>query len=157
MAKKKDTLYSPNGKIEKSILSALKEITKSDAESYFILFKYAPELIPADNIKTFEDLKSNYATFEGRTEQSLEKSLFREDVQKAIKYLLKRLDGKRDIELLNKYYNLSMSGDVQALKSYLDFKKKYFADNEADELKSILKGVTIKNDDDEDDDFEMKL
>ena len=40
MAKKKDTLYSPNGKIEKSILSALKEITKSDAESYFILFKY---------------------------------------------------------------------------------------------------------------------
>lgn len=153
--KKKDTLYTPNGKIEKSILSALKEITKSDAETYFILFKYAPELLPAENIKTFEDLKSNYAAFENRTEQSLEKGLFREDVQSAIKYLLKRLDGKRDIELLNKYYSLAMGGDVQALKAYVDFKKGFFADNEADELKAILAGATVK--DDYDDNFEMKI
>lgn len=153
--KKKDTLYSPKAKTEKSILSALKEITKSDAETYYILFRYAPELLPAENIKTYQDLKSNYAAFENRTEQSLEKGLFREDVQSAIKYLLKRLDGKRDIELLNKYYSLAMGGDVQALKAYMDFKKTFFSDNEADELKAILAGATIKDDDN--DDFEMKI
>lgn len=45
MTKKKDTVVSVNGN-EKSILSALKDITHSDAEAYFIIWKYAPELLP---------------------------------------------------------------------------------------------------------------
>ena len=49
-----------------------------------------------------------------------------------------------------------MNGDVQALKAYMDFKKNFFADNETSELKAILKGVNVTNDDNIDD-FEMKL
>ena len=69
--------------------------------------------------------------------------------------MLKRLDGKRDIELLNKYYELSMAGDVQALKAYMDFKKNFFTDDETDELKSILDGAS--SDIADDDDFEMQF
>lgn len=157
MPKKKDTIYSSGNNTEKSMLSALKDITHSDAEAYFIIWKYAPQLLPdAENIKTFEDLKNNYKNFETRTEQSFEKALFKEDVQAGVRYLLKRLDGKRDVDLLNKYYSLAMNGDVQALKAYMDFKKNFFADNETNELKAILSGASITGEDDTDD-FEMKL
>lgn len=142
---------------EKSMISALKEITRSDAETYYILWKYAPTLLPQnEKIKSFEDLTSTYKNLENRTEQSFEKALFKEDVQNAIKFLLKRLDGKRDIDLLNKYYELAMGGDVQALKAYLGFKKSFFADDETNELKSILNGVNLDIDDSTDD-FMMKL
>lgn len=156
MPKKKDTIYSGGNNTEKSILSALKDITHSDAEAYFIIWKYAPELLPNNEIKSFEDLKNTYKNFENRTEQSFEKALFKEDVQAGIKYLLKRLDGKRDVDLLNKYFSLAMNGDVQALKAYMDFKKNFFADNETSELKAILSGVNLISGDDAED-FEMKL
>ncbi len=155
MPKKKDTIRSEKGQ-EKALLPALKDITHSDSEAYFIIWKYAPQLLPnEENIKTFADLKKNYKCFEDRTEQGFEKSLFKEDVQIGIRYLLKRLDGKRDIDLLNKYYALAMAGDVQALKAYVDFKKSFFADNEADELKDILKGANVNVSDDDIDDFQM--
>lgn len=153
----KDVISSSNG-AEKSILSALKDITHSDAESYFIIWKYAPELLPNNEIiKTFHDLKNNYKNFEKRTEQSLEKALFKEDVQAGIRYLMKRLDGKRDIDLLNKYYTLAMGGDVQALKAYMDFKKNLFADSEADELAEILNSAKVCISDDDMDDFKMEF
>ena len=101
-------------------------------------------------------MKNTYKNFENRTEQSFEKALFKEDVQSGVKYLLKRLDGKRDVDLLNKYYSLAMNGDVQALKAYMDFKKNFFADNESNELKAILSGVNVSGEDDADD-FEMTL
>lgn len=153
--KKKDTIHANNGS-EKSLLSALKDITHSDAEAYFIIWKYAPELLPnSDTIKSFEDLKNTYRNFENRTEQSFEKALYKEDVQAGIKYLLRRLDGKRDVDLLNKYYDLAMGGDVQALKAYMNFKKIFFVDNEADELKEILRGASVNISDDDIDDFQM--
>ena len=157
MPKNKDTIYSGSGS-EKSILPALKDMTHSDSESYYIIWRYAPELLPSnENIKTFEDLKSTYKCFENRTEQSLEKALFKEDVQAGVKYLLKRLDGKRDIDLLNKYYDLAMGGDLQALKGYMQLKEMLFADNEADELKEILKGASVNVSDDDIDDFKMEF
>jgi hypothetical protein len=157
MPKKKDTIYSKGNNTEKSILCALKEITHSDAEAYFIIWKYAPELLPnSDTIKSFEDLQNTYKNFENRTEHSFEKALFKEDVQAGIKYLLRRLDCKRDVDLLNKYYSLAMNGDVQALKAYMDFKKNFFADNETSELKAILSGVKLTGGNNTDD-FEMEL
>ena len=154
--KKTETRLSPIKGQEKSPITALKEITKSDAETYFILWKYAPELLPnGAEIKTFDDLKNTYKNLENRTEQSFEKALYKEDVQAGIRYVLKRLDGKRDVDLLNKYFELAMSGDVQALKAYMDFKENFFADTEANELKAILGGVSISRSSEEDDDFEM--
>lgn len=82
--------------------------------------------------------------------------LYKEDVQAGIRYLLKRLDGKRDIELLIKYYDMALGGDVQALKAYMDFKKNFFTDNETDELKDILAGAVVDIDDD-DEDFKMNF
>ena len=109
---------------EKSIIRTLKQMLNNDAIMYYILWKYAPDAIPEeDNIKTYADLCNKYKALKGRAEQSVEKSLYKEEVQSAIKLLLKRLDGKRDIELLNKYYDLAMSGDVQALKAYMEFRK----------------------------------
>ena len=157
MPKHKDTIRAGNGS-ERSILMAVKDITHSDAETYFILWKYAPQLLPCgETIKTFEDLKNNYKNFEKRTEQSLEKALYKEDVQAAVKYLMKRMDGKRDIDLLNKYYDLAMGGDLQALKGYMQLKEILFADNEADELKEILKGASVNARDDDIDDFKMEF
>ncbi len=46
MPKKKDTIYSSRNNTEKSMLSALKDITHSDAEAYFIIWKYAPQNTP---------------------------------------------------------------------------------------------------------------
>lgn len=157
MNKKKDTVRSERGQ-EKALLPALKDITHSDTEAYFIIWKYAPQLLPNDeNIKTFNDLTKVYKCFEGRSEQGLEKALFKEDVQAGIKYLLKRLDGKRDVDLLNKYYELAMSGDVQALKAYLLYKKAFFADDETNELKAILSDARISTDDSDDFDMDMEL
>lgn len=111
---------------EKSIIRTLKQMLNNDAIMYYILWKYAPDAIPEeDNIKTYSDLCNKYKALQGRTEQSVEKSLYKEEVQAAIKVLLKRLDGKRDIELLNKYYDLAMGGDVQALKAYIDYEILY--------------------------------
>lgn len=151
-----EVIRSPKGG-ETGLINAIKRITNNDAETYYIIYLYAKELLPkGDEIKSYADLQNVYAAFKNRTEQSCQKFLYKEDVQQGIKYLLRRLDGKRDTALLNKYYELAMSGDVQALKAYMDFKKSYFADNdEADELKAILKGVKINNNDD--DDFEMSL
>lgn len=157
MNKKKDTVRSDRGQ-EKALLPALKDITHSDAEAYFIIWKYAPQLLPnGDNISSFDDLKNTYKNFESRTEQSMEKALFKEDVQAGIKYLLKRLDSKRDVDLLNKYYELAMSGDVQALKAYLLYKKAFFADDETNELKAILSDARISTDDSDDFDMDMEL
>lgn len=46
---------------EKALIQALKAITHSDSETYYIIWKYAPQLLPGgENIKTFEDLKNTY-------------------------------------------------------------------------------------------------
>ncbi|MBP3630016.1 MAG: hypothetical protein J6J23_00860 [Clostridia bacterium] len=143
---------------EKSIIRTLKQMLNNDAIMYYILWKYAPDAIPEeDNIKTYSDLCNKYKALQGRTEQSVEKSLYKEEVQAAIKVLLKRLDGKRDIELLNKYYDLAMSGDVQALKAYMEFKTKFFKDSEDGELKAILNGASTSVDYSDTEDFKMEF
>ena len=119
-----------------------------------VLFLYAPEFLPTQ-VKTFAELKKEYSEFKNLEEKDCKKSLLKSDVQRAVRTLMKRLDGKRDIELLNKYYDLAMGGDVQALKAYMDFKRRYFTDDESDELTAILKGASIEKS--KDDDFEMDL
>lgn len=141
-------------KSEQTIIAALKDITHSDAETYYVIWKYAPELFNVE-YKTFDDLKAAYKNIGDRTEASFEKAELKEDVQTAIKYLLKRLDGKRDIRLLNKYYEKAMDGDVQALKAYMEFKKNFFADDEINELKTILDGANVTVHDDDIDNFKM--
>ena len=58
MAKKNDNTsveYSSGGKPgvkqEQSVISVLKDMVKSDVKIYYILFKYAPELLPKNTKK----------------------------------------------------------------------------------------------------------
>ena len=49
---------------EKSVLMSLKDMVKTDGKVYYILWKYAPDLLPKNTlenpIKTFEDLTAAY-------------------------------------------------------------------------------------------------
>ena len=138
---------------DKSLLVSLKEITTSEDVAYYIAYKYAPDILEKDNIKTFADSQAAYVRFQNRDEKNMDKLLYKESSQKAIKYLLKRLDTSRDITLLNKYYKLAEGGDVKALEAYLKFKTAFFADdNDTDELKELLRGASTSS---KDDDFEM--
>lgn len=147
-----------NNSSERSMIGTLKKMLNNDAIMYYILWKYAPDILPDnENIKDFADLCNKYETLQGRTEQSIQKSLYKQNVQDAVKFLLKRLDGKRDIELLNKYYEKAMGGDVQALKAYMEFKTTFFKDSEDDELKAILSGANTSVDYSDTEDFKMEL
>lgn len=152
------TMAKNNNSSEKSMMGTLKQMLNNDAIMYYILWKYAPDILPDnENIKNYADLCNKYETLQGRTEQSIEKSLYKENVQAAIKFLLKRLDGMRDIELLNKYYKKAMDGDVQALKAYMEFKTAFFKDSEDDELKAILNGASTSVDYSDTEDFKMEF
>lgn len=147
---------------DKTVFAAIKEMVHSDKEAYYIIWKYAPELLPnieGDKMKiaTFKDLQAQYKALADRSEQTLAKCLYNPDVQQATRYLLKRLDGKRDIDLLNKYYELAMQGDTQCFSTYLKFKKEFFADEATNELKNIIASAPTKMDYSDIEDMEMEV
>ncbi len=143
MAGNKDSGYS-RGKHtsqEQSVLSKLKSMVKTDAKVYFIMWKFSPHLLPNQSIKTFADLKGNYKTFtDGMTETSCNNWLVEENVQTAVKWLLKRLHQAKLIELYDTYY-LKAKEDTNAFKAFIDFSEKFFTDEKDSELLSILNGI----------------
>lgn len=144
---------------EQNILSTLQTKTGiSRPRAYWIVWKFAPHLLP-QRCDTFEDLRKNFPSdFANANEKNFENLLNYEDVQNGVKWLLKRLDGQRDIELYNKYYELAMGGNVQALKAYMDFKETFFGELAKDDLREILRNAQVPDDsDDSEDDFVMKL
>ena len=147
MAKKSDKEGN-----SRTLLQELTDIA-GEAYAYYVLFLYCPEYLDPD-VKTFEVLKNRYQRMENQNEKAMKKGLYRDNVQEAIKILLTRIDKIRDAQLMNKYFRLAMSGDVQALKAYMDFKKNYFANDES-ELSQILGKINLNSVDDVDDDFQM--
>ena len=127
---------------EQSIISKIKEMVKTDAKVYFILWKYAPHLIPEDRkIITFDDLKSSYKTFtDGMTEQNCNNWLTEQNVQTAIKWLMNRLHQAKMIELYNLYFDKAKE-DTQAFKAFIEFSEKFFAEQKDSELLGILQGI----------------
>lgn len=126
---------------EESIIAHLKGLVKTDAKVYFILWKYAPNLLPKQNIKTFNDLKANYKTFtDGMTEISCNNWLYEQNVQTAIKWLLKRIHQGKLIELYNLYFDRAKE-DTNAFKAFTEFADKFFAEEKDSELLSILQGI----------------
>ncbi len=141
---------------EKTVLATLKEMVHTDTKVYWIVWKYAPDLLPTP-CKTFEDLQENYVAFRKLTEDICNRYIYVESVQSAIRWLLKRMDGARMIELYNIYFERAKS-DVQAFKALIDFKKEFFQDEESSELMQILSGANVStNTDDEDEDFTMEF
>lgn len=131
---------------EMSILRKIKEMVKTDAKVYFILWKYAPQLLTeGDNLKTFDDLKNNYKTFtDGMTESTCENWLAEQNVQTAIKWLLKRLHQQKMIELYNLYFEKAKD-DTNAFKAFTDFSEKFFAAEKESELLSMLQNANIED------------
>lgn len=125
------------------VVHKIKEITKADHLSYYIVWKYAPQLLSKQGLDTFEDLADAYACFKNRTQAGLEARLTEPTQQDAIKYLLERLHKSKLFELYDLYYNRAKE-DTQAFKAFLDFSKDFFG-QEQNELIDILKGVDLED------------
>lgn len=140
---------------EKSIYSMLKEMIGTDTKVYYIMFLYCPEYLKDHNtnpIKNFSDLKSRYAVFSDTiTEEICKNYLMEQGCQTAIKWLLKRLHQKKEIELYNTYYEKALGGDVQAFKAFQEFSSKFFREDKEGGLTALLNKIS---DDDLEDDTE---
>lgn len=126
---------------EVSIQQKLFSLVKTYPKVYFIMWKYAPQLLPNSDIKTFDDLKNTYKSFTaGMTEVSCNNWLMEENVQTAVKWLLKREHQAKLIELYNTYYDKAKD-DTNAFKAFTDFSDKFFAEEQGSELLGILNGI----------------
>lgn len=126
---------------EESVKAHLKKIVKSDAKVYYIIWKYAPELLP-QTCKTFNDLKSAYKVFpQESTDKAAENWLLEEDVQTAVKWLLKRENQKKMIELYNIYFRKAQDS-TDAFKAFVDFSHKFFADDKRNDLLSMVENMS---------------
>lgn len=134
--------------LEKSLLSKLHEMLPTDTKVYFIVWKYAPHLLPK-KVDTFEELTASYSGFtKGMDEAHCERWLAEETVQAAVKYLLKRLHGQRLIELYEIYFDKAKT-DVQAFQAFSKFSEKFFEEDGEDELRSILNETKLNDGGDE--------
>lgn len=131
---------------ETSVLQRLKEMVRTDAKVYYILWKYAPQVLTdADKMKTFADLKSSHKCFtKGMTEKNCENWLTEQNVQSAIKWLLKRLHQQKMIELYNLYFERAKT-DTNAFKAFIDFSDKFFATEKESELLSMLQNIDVED------------
>lgn len=131
---------------EQSILQRIKEMVRTDAKVYFILWKYAPQLLPdGGELKTFNDLKNHYKTFtDGMTESTCNNWLTEQNVQTAVKWLLKRLHQQKMIELYNLYF-VKAKEDTNAFKAFTDFSEKFFAQEKESELLSMLQNADVED------------
>ena len=129
---------------EESILVHLKNMVKTDTKVYYILWKYAPQLLP-QHFKTFDDLKNNYKCFtKGATEKIAENWLMEENVQTAVKWLLQREHQKKMIELYNIYFDKAKS-DTNAFKAFVEFSNQFFADDKKNGILEIVQGLNDKD------------
>ena len=129
---------------EESILVHLKNMVKTETKVYYILWKYAPELLP-QHFKTFDDLKNNYKCFtKGATEKIAENWLMEENVQTAVKWLLQREHQKKMIELYNIYFDKAKN-DTNAFKAFIDFSNQFFADDKKNGILEIVQGLNDKD------------
>lgn len=140
---------------EVSIYQTLKNMINTDTKVYYVMWKFCPEYLKdneTDPINTFDDLKNRYAVFSDTiTEKTCERYLLEQGVQTAVKWLLKRLHQKKQIELYNTYYQKALGGDVQAFKAFEDFSEKFFTEDKESGLAQLLNRVSEKDlEDDED-------
>ena len=130
---------------EESVLKHLISLVHTQTKAYYIIWKYAPELLPKQDIKTFDDLKNSYKTFTaGMTEQICENWLMEENVQTAVKWLLQREHQKKMIELYNIYYDKAKT-DTNAFKAFIDFSNQFFADDKKNGILEIAQGLSDKD------------
>lgn len=137
---------------EKSVLMSLKDMVKTDGKVYYILWKYAPDLLPKNTlenpIKTFDDLTVAYECIKA-DQRICENYLMEENVQKAVKWLRSRQHTQKMFDLYDRLCEKAADGDVQAFKAVLEFGDKYLSDTKEAELLKVLHNVNLNSDDEE--------
>ncbi len=129
-------------KSEQSLMQKLHEMLPTQVKVYYIVWKYAPSLLPK-KIDTFEELVEEYKGFtKGMDEAQCERWLAEESVQTAVKYLLKRMHNQKLVELYEIYFDKAKE-DVQAFQAFSKFSEKFFEDDGEDELHAVLKEVRL--------------
>lgn len=137
--------HSGEGAIKNKMLNMC-----TDYKVYWLWLKFAPELLPDKNIKTFKDLQNKYKKFpKDITEQDAEVWLYEKPVQNALKELLKSQHQKKMMELYDIYFDKAKT-DVQAFRAFIDFSNTFFAEEKDSELEMLLRGIKIKDLDMED-------
>ena len=123
-------------------MQKLHEMLPTQVKVYYIVWKYAPSLLPK-KIDTFEELVEEYKGFtKGMDEAQCERWLAEESVQAAVKYLLKRMHAQKLVELYEIYFDKAKE-DVQAFQAFSKFSEKFFEDDGEDELRAVLKEVKL--------------
>lgn len=123
-------------------MQKLHEMLPTQTKVYFIVWKYAPTLLPK-KVDTFEELTTEYKGFtKGMDEAQCERWLAEESVQAAVKYLLKRMHAQKLVELYEIYFDKAKE-DVQAFQAFSKFSEKFFEDDGEDELRAVLKEVRL--------------
>lgn len=129
-------------KSEQSLLQKLHEMLPTQVKVYYIVWKYAPHILPK-KVDTFEELTAEYKGFtKGMDEAQCERWLAEESVQAAVKYLLKRMHAQKLVELYEIYFDKAKE-DVQAFQAFSKFSEKFFEDDGEDELRTVLKEVKL--------------
>lgn len=155
MAKYKGKSNGKSLSKEKSIYQNLKDMIGTDTKVYYIMYLYCPEYLKGATdipVKSFEDLKNRYEVFSDTiTEDICKRYLLEDGVQVAVKWLLKRLHQKKEIDLYETYYQKALAGDVQAFRAFQDFSEKFFKEDKENELTKLLNRVSDKDLEDEED------
>ena len=129
-------------KSEQSLMQKLHEMLSTQVKVYYIVWKYAPHILPK-KVDTFEELTAEYKGFtKGMDEAQCERWLAEESVQAAVKYLLKRMHAQKLVELYEIYFDKAKE-DVQAFQAFSKFSERFFEESGEDELLSILKETDI--------------
>ena len=139
---------------EKSVVMTLKDMVKTDSKVYYLLFKYAPEMIPKNTkdhpIKTWEDLKASYKCFENyESEKACPNYFYEENFQRALKWLVGRKNVMELIDVYEKLLEQAKEGNVAAFKAVVDFSKEFFKDQKQSDLMKVLAGVNLDEDEEE--------
>lgn len=139
-----------SSKSEETVFAHIKGMVTKEEKAYYIIWKYAPQLIVGgEKIKTFNDLKTHFSGYfnqKNLDEKEAEGWLMLENVQSAVKWLLKRENQAKMIELYNVYYDKAKDGDVQSFKAFVDFQKEFFKDGEnQSELQSLINNIKEKD------------
>lgn len=118
---------------ESTLLQQLLEVT-TKGKAYWILWKYG------FYNSTFEELSKKH--LDNVSEEKTKDYMSQDDVQQAIKKLLKVMHQEKMIKLYETYYDKAIAGDVNSAKFLMDFSKEFFSDKK-DEILSVLSNIEV--------------
>ncbi|MEA4899401.1 MAG: hypothetical protein VB115_14325 [Christensenellaceae bacterium] len=134
---------------EKAILEEMKQRAGGDSRGLYVLWRFAPHLLPDKNIKTFDDLKSKYTAMKNCNEDDCKAWLYEKRSQDAIKVLHSRLHQNKMIEIYNSLCEKALGGDTQAFKAVKSIGDQMFGESSENSLDNILNRVEFDEEQEE--------